>query len=500
MDLYLLSSDPQALAVCKHAVHGWTVNVHTVSSSDGIPVRSLDFDETILIAHSDYVMAHPEDAKALSQLPFLRVAILCPDVSTATVLDTALGNACEVIPNPLESTLRFRIGDWLSHVALSREAHIQTRQINEIASVLETSSQDLTALKQKITFLDRQRQKLSSVLETMNTLSRLSQEINCLDLDEIITICVTKIPLLVKARYASLYLHNYENNTLELKRHNHGYRIDDVVRVTEDSKSAMVRALLERRILLIRDFDEYERTYDVSVERPNAGKYSSRSCIIAPMLAGDRVVAVLNLADKRSGAFFDEVNDLPPIEQLSVLVGSAIRNWQLFQEVRLQAKTDTMTGFINHQTFFEELEKEVLRVRRYHGALSILMADVDNFKLINDIYGHQLGDYILTEIARIIKLNVRDTDIPARYGGDEFAVILAQADLARAKLVAERIREMVDAQSFNYEDKKLNLSLSLGVAQYRPGHSVANFVNAADKALYEAKAHGRNRVETTLPG
>ncbi len=500
MDLYLLSSDAQALAVCKHAVSGWRLNVHTVTSSEEIPLRSLDLNDTILIAHSDYVMAHPEDAKALSQLPFLRIAILCPDTANATLVDSAFGNECEVIPGVLESALRFRIGDWLSFEALSREARLQARQIKDIATILETSSQDTNALKQKITFLDRQRQKLSSVLETMNMLSRLSQEINCLDLDEIINICVTKIPLLVDARYASLYLHNYQDNTLELKRHNHGYRIDDVVRVSEDSKSAMCRALLERRILLIRDFDEYERTYDLSVERPNARKYSSRSCIIAPMLAGDRVVAVLNLADKRSGAFFDEVNDLPPIEQMSVLVGSAIRNWQLFQEVRIQAKTDAMTGFINHQTFFEELEKEVLRVRRYHGALSILMVDVDNFKLINDVYGHQLGDYILTEIARIIELNVRDTDIPARYGGDEFAVILEQADVARAKLVAERIREMVDAQSFTYEDKKLNLSLSIGVAQYRPGHSVADFVNEADKALYEAKAHGRNRVETTLPG
>ncbi|HUW58503.1 MAG TPA: sensor domain-containing diguanylate cyclase [Planctomycetota bacterium] len=499
MHLYLLGPDSEVLDLCKHAVVGWRLHVHSVQSAAEIPLHSVPLDEAALVTDSAFAQSHPEEMKAVLELPFLRAVVLCPDSASGSSVDTALGDVCEVIRAPTESSLRFRIGDWLTLENLTREGQIQARQFTEIASLLETSSQDMTALRQKVTFLDRQRQKLSSVLETMNMLSRLSQEINCLDLEEIITICVTKIPLLVNARYASLYLHNYAASTLELKRHNHGYRIDDVVRVTEDGKSAMCRALLERRILLIRDFTEYERTYDLSVERPNARNYSSRSCIIAPMLAGDRVVAVLNLADKRSGTFFDEVNDLPPIEQLSFLVGSAIRNWQLFQQVRIQAKTDAMTGFINHQTFFDELEKEVLRVRRYHGALSVMMVDVDNFKLINDVYGHQLGDHILTEIARIIRVNVRDSDVPARYGGDEFTVILAQADLERAKLVAERIREMVDAQSFNYEDKKLSLSLSIGVAQYRPGQSVADFVSEADAALYEAKAHGRNRVETTHP-
>lgn len=496
MDLYLLSSDPKALAICESAVSGWPLKTHNISTPQEVPLQSLDVKSTIVLTHSAYVLAHPDEVKVLARLGFFRLAVVCDEASQAPLLEEALEGDCEVIASPTESALRFRLGDWLGLDTLRRNGLIQSQHVRDIAIVLETSSQDMTALKQKITFLDRQREKLSTVLETMNMLSKLSQEINCLDLDEIITICVTKIPLLVHARYASLYLHNYRDNTLELKRHNHGYRIDDIVRVSQDGKSAMCRALMERRIILIRNFDEYERIHDLSVERPNAGKYSSKSCIIAPMLAGDRVVAVLNLADKRNGTFFDEVNDLPPIEQLSVLVGSAIRNWQLFQEVRVQAKTDSMTDFINHQTFFEELEKEVLRVRRYQSPLSVLMVDVDNFKPINDVYGHQLGDYILTEIAHIIKLNIRDTDIPARYGGDEFAIILSQADVNRANLVAERIREMVDAQTFTHADKKLSLSVSIGVAQYKAGQTVANFVNEADKALYEAKARGRNCVAT----
>jgi diguanylate cyclase (GGDEF)-like protein len=496
MDVYLLITDPNLVGSCTCALEPFGARVQAIASPDAIRAMPCGANATVLLTTADFALKHCDEIRAAMRLQGLRTALLCSDASAAASVEQAFGQHCEIITGPIESSLRFRAADWHRLEALQAQTQIQSRQIQQIARALETSSQDMTSLRQKVAFLDRQGDRLGGVLETMNILGKLAQEINCLDLDEIITVCVTKIPLLVNARYASLYMHNYQNSTLELKRHNHGYRIDDLIRLNETGGSPMARALLERRILLIRDFDEYERLHHVSVERPNARKYSSKSCIIVPMLAGDRVVAVLNLADKRSGEFFDEVNDLPPLEQVSVLVGSAIRNWQLFQEVRMQAKTDAMTHFINHQTFFEELEKEVLRVRRYHGALSVLMVDVDNFKLLNDVYGHQLGDQILTEISRIIRLNVRDTDIPARYGGDEFAIMLAQADAARARLVAERIREMVDAQTFTYDDKKINLSLSIGVAQYRPGQSVTEFIAQADKALYEAKARGRNCVAT----
>jgi diguanylate cyclase (GGDEF)-like protein len=465
-----------------------------VTSPDAVPPHSPTSCTAYVLTTADIAVGQHSGIARMLDRASARLAVICLDAGSAGAVTATLGPKCDILPHPIESTLRSRAADWQQLEALQSQARIQEQEMQHMSASLDASSKDVTALRQKIAFLDRQDERLAGVLDTMSVLGKLAQEINCLDLEEIITICVTKIPLLVNARYASLYMHNYADSTLELKRHNHGYRIDDLIRLTEPAKSVMALAVLERKILLIRDFEEFERLHGVTVERPNARKYTSRSCIVVPMLAGDRVVAVLNLADKRSGEPFDETTDLASLEQLSVLVGSAIRNWQLFQEVRTQARMDAMTHFINHQTFFENLETEVLRVRRYHGALSVLMADVDNFKLLNDVHGHQLGDGILLEISRIIRLNIRDTDIPARYGGDEFAIILGQADGSRARLVAERIREMVDAQTFHHEEQKVNLSLSIGVAQYRPGQSVTEFIAEADKALYEAKARGRNRV------
>ncbi len=496
MDLYLLSPDPRALQAFRDATDGDSrIRIQEATEPSAVPADSTSGAHGVLITDTDTFNAYPNDMDRLARVEGLHCAVSCPDDASAAPVRVRAGDRWEVLVAPTTASVRFRLNDWTAIEMLGHESHSQEERLRDAAAAIEASSQELTTLRQRVGLLDHQREKLADVLETQNMLSKLSQDLNCLDLDEIITICVTKIPLLVNARYASFYLHNVDEHRLELKRHNHGYRIDDVVRVTEDSRSAMVRAIKERRILLVRDFAEYERLNDLSVERPNARRYSSSSALIAPMLAGDRVVGVLNLADKRSGEPFDETKDLRPIEQISVLVGAAIRNWQLFQEVHVRAKCDAMTGFLNHQTFFDELEKEVLRVRRYHGALSILMIDVDRFKKINDTHGHQIGDRTLTHVARVVRLNVRDTDTPARYGGDEFAVILSQADVTRAKLVAERIRETVEAQTFTHDGKKVPLSLSIGVAQYRAGMSVLDFVNEADQALYEAKAKGRNRVE-----
>ena len=509
MDLYLLGHAAEAEGPCVRAAECAAGTVvcaagpGSCAKEGGLcaenPKFAPDFqpaEHSALVVDSAYFLQHLDEMCPLSEVKFLRRAILCHDEESAEVVAAAAGGGWEILVAPTTRELTGRFADWAAFATMASEAEQNSRRLRETTAELETASQDVATLTQKVASIDRQQEQFSAMLETQSLMSKLSQEINCLDLDEIITVCVTKIPLLVNARYASFYLHNVEAGRLELKRHNHGYRIDDVVRLSEDNKSAMVQAVRERRIVLVRDFDEYERVNEVSVERPNARRYASRSALIAPMLAGDRVVAVLNLADKRTGTPFDEGMDLPPLAQISVLVGAAIRNWQLYQEVGLRAKCDAMTGFFNHQSFFDELEKEVLRVRRYRGNLCVLMIDVDRFKSINDSFGHQIGDSILTHVSKIIALNVRDTDVPARYGGDEFAVILSEADLSRAKLVAERIRETVESQSFTHDNKKIPLSISVGVSQYRAGMSVLDFVKEADQALYEAKAHGRNRVES----
>ena len=132
------------------------------------------------------------------------------------------------------------------------------------------------------------------------------------------------------------------------------------------------------------------------------------------------------------------------IELISQLVGASIGNIKLFEKIQHQATTDGLTGLENHKTFYEILEKELWRSRRYGGQISLIMVDIDNLKKINDTYGHRAGDKVIREVSRKIKDCIRQIDTAARYGGDEFAVILLNTSLIDASVVAKR---MVDAVS-----------------------------------------------------
>ncbi|MBI3754142.1 MAG: GGDEF domain-containing protein, partial [Deltaproteobacteria bacterium] len=181
----------------------------------------------------------------------------------------------------------------------------------------------------------------------------------------------------------------------------------------------------------------------------------------------------------------------------------AIKNARLFEEVSKEkeemktlAITDRLTELYNHNFFYTRLEEEFNRAVRYETSISLIMMDIDDFKKINDTYGHRTGDQVLKEIADMIKKLVRKTDIVARYGGEEFAIILPHTNLEGAEEEAERIREVISNHAYANLTKE-NLTISLGVASYPSGSTIissGDLVNLADTALYEAKRGGKNKV------
>lgn len=183
---------------------------------------------------------------------------------------------------------------------------------------------------------------------------------------------------------------------------------------------------------------------------------------------------------------------------LSIICNQAavlITNARLHLEMEMMAITDGLTGLLNHRRFQERLSEEFRRIGRHPEPLSLILADLDHFKKINDTYGHPTGDEVLKKIAGILKKMVRDIDIVARYGGEEFAIILVNTEREGAYKLAERIRKEVEKRSFSFGGRKIPLTLSLGIASY-PGDSriKEDLISKADKALYQAKAEGRNRT------
>ncbi|MCP4663186.1 MAG: diguanylate cyclase [bacterium] len=173
------------------------------------------------------------------------------------------------------------------------------------------------------------------------------------------------------------------------------------------------------------------------------------------------------------------------------------------EHARRLANTDGLTGLYNHRYLQERLRQEVERAQRYQRSLSLVMADLDHFKIYNDTYGHPRGDEALIEVAHILRRVSRSSDVVARYGGEEFTLLLPETSARHAEVVATRARERVAKLEFSWERfGAAGLTLSLGIASFCPSwNTKETLIEAADAALYEAKRQGRNRVcIASVPG
>lgn len=210
------------------------------------------------------------------------------------------------------------------------------------------------------------------------------------------------------------------------------------------------------------------------------------AAVAIPMVVGARVVAVIAI---RSDS---DPLDLSLIDGLLLQGASAIQAAQLHAEVEEISHKDALTGLANRRQFDTDLTTEVERAHRYDRPLVLIMLDLDHFKRINDVYGHQRGDEVLQDVAGMLTTDLREIDTAYRYGGEELCVLMPECTSEQAAKVAERIRERV-RMSFAWATSA-PVSISAGVAQLRPDSSPAALVGIADQSLYAAKHGGRDRV------
>jgi len=186
---------------------------------------------------------------------------------------------------------------------------------------------------------------------------------------------------------------------------------------------------------------------------------------------------------------------------LATQASIALENARLHGLVKAQAVTDELTGLANRRRFMEVLELELKRSDRFDSPLALVLADLDDFKLVNDRFGHQTGDDVLRALSRVFRASLRDVDLPARLGGEEFAVLLPETDALGAEGLAERLRAELAALELQGPGLDLvHVTASFGVAVYPEAASGDDLLSFADAALYAAKAAGKNRVVLAAGG
>jgi len=218
----------------------------------------------------------------------------------------------------------------------------------------------------------------------------------------------------------------------------------------------------------------------------------SEAYMLFPLIA-KKDIGLIGIS-KEKGSF--DKKDLALFSFLSSQIANAIKNLEYISYIKGLAIRDPLTGLYNRRYFDEIFHYEYIRAKRYNFPLSFIMIDIDHFKLINDTFGHLIGDKVLQEVARLIKGSIRQADIGVRFGGEEFAIILPNTSLDKAIEIAERLRRRIEDHEISLnKEKKLSITVSEGVSSLREDTlSEEQIIEEADKALLKAKMAGRNRI------
>jgi diguanylate cyclase (GGDEF)-like protein len=226
--------------------------------------------------------------------------------------------------------------------------------------------------------------------------------------------------------------------------------------------------------------------------------FGMKSIAIYPLVVKEETIGVMAVDSHTHLVHFppEEVETMAAIARQAAVI---IENARLHEQVQQQAMADPLTGLYNHRHLYERLEQELARAKRNHRSVAVVMLDIDGLKLINDTYGHQVGDEALKLLASVLQSNCRAEDIVGRYGGDEFMIILPEAGTAEAERIGERVQANLAARRVEGEGEGVYVPvrLSMGVACYPNDAAVMHeLVDAADSALYRAKQRGGGRIST----
>jgi diguanylate cyclase (GGDEF)-like protein len=442
----------------------------TIIETDGkkilFELEKIEYDLMFLEIHLDSVSGIDILKKSKKAHPNSEAIIITGHGSEETFFKGMNNGAMSYIQKPISySEIKFYIDQALA----KRRYNIKT-----------------TDLKKSLELCDR---SLVDHVTNMVKFDKLSTFLNLtIDIEALTDLILNGVADIIPGYYYSFFFHRDINREIVI------YSDMQVYKMTASVIERQIKEYYENLINL--DMGDH---YTVRVILPSnmfereeniTGNLSS---FFVPVIVNNSFKGVLGISSENKP--IQEVNkDI--LLMISARISKILSNATIQHDTKMLASTDALTGLLNRHAFHERFNQEYERFRRYGSFLSLVVADCDNLKMFNDTYGHPAGDEVLRNISHILRENTRGSDVVARYGGDEFVILLLHSNSMNAFNIAKRFNKKVEDYVFLLQDQKLKTTISTGVATVpnETIHSQEDFLDSADQALYEAKLKGKNQV------
>ena len=354
---------------------------------------------------------------------------------------------------------------WVGGVRMRRQSETRLAgMLEQLGSRMDGLSNDLTAAMLRVEEIGRRQRALGDLGTSI-------------DLEEVLT----------RAAEAAVLLPGAEASVVHATAHDGSVLVSTVGIPQETAARALVTGPPDGTTARAVSF-----SYDYDAGR--AEEHPIRAGLAVPLRGEDEEpLGFLSIYARSEGEIRDET--LTAVESLALRAAPAVENAKRFREARQLADTDALTGLHNRRMFHETLGREVARAQRYSRTLALIVLDLDDFKEVNDRFGHLAGDAVLAEVGERMRAVARSADIPCRIGGEEFAVVLPESAREDAEQVYQRLAEAVSASPLANVG---TIRFSAGLAELREDDDALSFFERADRALYEAKREGKNRAVPDL--